>query len=79
MNIFTVNITEWKNKTSINPKTYKTTLSKARKGLTGAKELDESIVDSIISLYQSEMIGYHYSLTVGKYRNKVVYSIGVSW
>jgi hypothetical protein len=80
MKKYDVQVKEWKNKQFINPKEYTCSLAEARKGLTGVKELDESIVDSIVVMAQDDCCGIHYSKIVGSYqkRNKVEYSVGIS-
>lgn len=81
MKTYNVTVKEWKNKQHINPKEYTCSLSQARKGLTGVKELDDSIAEHIfVDIAQHGCVGTHYTVTVGSYqkRNKVEYSVGIS-
>lgn len=81
MKTYNIRVKEWKNKQFINPKEYTCSLSEARRGLTGIRSLDESIVESIfVKIAQQGFVGYNYSVTVGSYqkRNKVEYSVNIS-
>ena len=48
-----------KNSYRTDEKTYETTLSQVRKGLTGNPDFDSHIVDVMIKMHQDSCVGYH--------------------